>query len=281
MRKFNTVAIIGVGLIGGSIGLALRSRGLAENVIGIGRRQSSLRVARRVGAVTSTTIDIAKGVAEADLVIACTPVGQIVEHVRLAAAACPPGALLTDAGSTKGAITAALDEGLPNGRRFLGGHPLAGSEKTGANHAAADLFEGRVAIITPTRNTRAEDYDALEGFWQSLGSVVIQMSPEEHDRALAVTSHLPHAVAAALAAVLPERLFRLCGSGMLDTTRVAAGDPQLWTQIFLQNRENMATALDQLGGTLVALQTAIRRGDAESLERILTQAKKNRDALGS
>ena len=213
MKRLGNVAIVGVGLIGGSIGLALRQRNLAENVIGIGRRQVSLRIARRVGAITHTTIDLAKGVAQADLVIVCTPVGQIAEHVQEAARHCPEGTLITDAGSTKQQIVAALDNQLPRGCRFLGGHPIAGSEKTGANYAKAELFDGRVAVLTPTKNTRAEDYDLLEAFWQGLGSVVVQMSPEEHDRALAVTSHLPHMAAAALANTITENYFRLAGHG--------------------------------------------------------------------
>ncbi len=169
MKQLDTVAIVGVGLIGGSIGLALRQRNLAKNVVGIGRQQAILRVARRVGAITHTTIDLNKGVAEADLVVVCTPAGRIVEHVRQAAQHCPERTLLTDVGSAKQAIVEALDGGLARGCRFLGGHPLAGSEKTGANNASADLFEGRVAILTPTKNTRAEDFDLLEEFWQSLG----------------------------------------------------------------------------------------------------------------
>ena len=204
MKRLGNVAIVGVGLIGGSIGLALRQRNLAENVIGIGRRQVSLRIARRVGAITHTTIDLAKGVAQADLVIVCTPVGQIAAYVQEAAQHCPEGTLITDAGSTKQQIVAVLDNQLPRGCRFLGGHPIAGSEKTGANYAKAELFDGRVAVLTPTKNTRAEDYDLLEEFWQGLGSVVVQMSPEEHDRALAITSHLPHLAAAALANTIPE-----------------------------------------------------------------------------
>ncbi|MEN6494870.1 MAG: prephenate dehydrogenase [Thermoguttaceae bacterium] len=281
MKRFQTVAIVGVGLIGGSIGLALRQREMAEQVIGIGRRQATLRAARRVGAVSHTTIDVAKGVADAELVIVCTPVGRIVEHVREAAKHCREGALITDAGSTKETIVAALDNSLPRGCRFLGSHPLAGSEKNGPSHANADLFDGRVAILTPTKNTRAEDFDALEEFWSSLGSVVIQMSAADHDRALALTSHLPHAAAVALAATLPETYFRLTGSGFLDTTRLAGGEPELWKQIFAANRANVLAALEKYSEKLNALAAAIRQGDDQALENLLTAAKRNRDALGN
>jgi len=281
MKRFKTVAIVGVGLIGGSIGLALRERGLADQVIGIGRRQPSLRTARRVGAVTNTTIDPAKGVAGAELIVVCTPVGRIVEDVRRAVQCCPEGTLVTDAGSTKLSIVEALDEGLPRGCRFLGSHPLAGSEKAGAAHARADLFEGRITILTPTKNTRAEDFDTLEGFWSSLGAVVIQMSPADHDRALAVTSHLPHVAAAALVRMQPESHFRLASSGLLDTTRIAAGDPALWRQIVALNRDNVLAALEQYQRQLAAFRTAIQQRDEAALENLLSQAKKNRDALGS
>ena len=281
MKPLKNVAIIGVGLIGGSIGLALRQRGLAEHVTGIGRRQVSLRVARRIGAVDTTTTDLAKGVAAADLIVVCSPVGLIAEHALEAARHCPLGTLITDAGSTKATLVAALDGTLPRECRFLGSHPLAGSEKTGPGYASAELFEGRVALITPTKNTRAEDFDVVEQFWQALGSVVVQMSPEEHDKALAITSHLPHLAAAALAATLPERLFRLTGAGLLDTTRIAAGDPALWTQIFLHNRENVLAALDEYGHQLAVLRDALRAAEPATIERLLTAAKKKRDALGS
>jgi prephenate dehydrogenase len=281
MKPLKTVAIVGVGLIGGAIGLALRERKLAERVVGIGRRQESLRIARRVGAVSNTTIDFDKGVAEAELVVVCTPVGRIVEDIRRAAEFCPEGTLITDAGSTKQKIVAAVGDNLPRGCRFLGSHPLAGSEKTGAAFATADLFEGRVAVLTPTKSTRAEDFDLLEDFWQSLGSVVVQMTPEEHDKALAVTSHLPHLAASALASIVPEKFFRLAGAGLLDTTRIAASDSELWLQIFVQNRENILTALEQFGSKLSALHAALRDGGEEEILKILTLAKKNRDALGS
>ena len=281
MKQWDTVAIVGVGLIGGSIGLALRKRNLAKNIVGIGHRQASLRIARQIGAADHTTIDLNKGVADAELVIVCTPVGQIVEHVRQAAHHCPERAMLTDVGSVKQAIVDPLDSGLARGCRFLGGHPVAGSEKTGPANASADLFEGRVAILTPTKNTRAEDFDLLEEFWQSLGSVVVKMTPEEHDQALAVTSHLPHVAAAVLAMTVPEQYFRFCGSGMLDTTRVAAGDPELWRQILSLNRDNVLTALEQYGANLAALHGALRDNNQDELTRFLTLAKKNRDALGS
>jgi len=281
MKQLDTIAIVGVGLVGGSIGLALRQRNLAKNVVGIDRQQAILRVARRVGAITHTTIDLNKGVADADLVVVCTPAGRIVEHVRQAAQHCPERTLLTDVGSAKQAIVAALDGGLARGCRFLGGHPLAGGEKSGANNASADLFEGRVAVLTPTKNTRAEDFDLLEEFWQSVGAVVVQMSPEEHDQALALTSHLPHVAAAVLALAVPEKYFRFSGSGILEMTRLAASNPQLWCQILMLNRDNVLTALEQYGTRLAALHAAVRDGNQDEITRFLTLAKKTRDALGS
>lgn len=281
MKPLSTVAIVGVGLIGGSIGLALRKRNLAQAVVGIGRRTETLRIARRVGALTSTTVELAKGVAEADLIVVCTPVGRIVDDVCAAAEHCRPDTLITDAGSTKRAIVEALDDKLPRGCRFLGSHPLAGGEKTGPGHANADLFEGRVAIITPTRNTRAEDFDMLEDLWSSLGSMVMQMPADEHDRVLALTSHLAHAVAAVLATMVPENFFRLTGAGFLDTTRVAAGDPELWQQVFMANRENLVKVLRQYQGELAGLTSALAAGDEKRLHEILTRAKNNRNALGN
>jgi prephenate dehydrogenase len=281
VKRFGTVAIVGVGLIGGSVGLALRKLGLAERVVGIGRRQTSLRVARRVGAVTNTTIDLTKGVADAELIVVCSPVARIVEHVRTAAEHCPPDTLITDTGSTKQSIVEALDEGLPRGCRFLGGHPVAGSEKAGPSHARAELFDGRVAILTPTQNTQATDYDLLKQLWSELGSVVIQMPAGEHDRAVAMTSQLPHAVAAALAATLPEEYFRLTGSGFQDTSRLAAGSTELWKQIFSLNRDNVLAALALYQEQLAALRDAIGDDDQTALENLLKKAKKNRDALGN
>lgn len=279
MRVWETVAIVGVGLIGGSLGLALRHRKLAGKVVGIGRRQSSLRVARQMGAVDTTTINLSRGVAEAQLIFVCTPVGQIPAHVRQVAEHCPPGALITDVGSTKQLIVESVDGKLPRQCRFLGGHPIAGGERTGPANARADLFEGRVTVLTPTKNTLAEDFDALSELWSQLGAVVVRMSPEEHDRVLAMTSHLPHLVASALAGVLPEELFRFVGTGFLDTTRIAAGSVELWRDIFLQNRQHVEHWLRLFQQRLTQFGQALSRADGETLELLLEEGKRHRDAL--
>jgi prephenate dehydrogenase len=161
----------------------------------------------------------------------------------------------------------------------LGGHPIAGGEKSGAAHADADLFVGRTTVLTPTSHTRAEDFDALEQFWQSLGAFVVSMPAAEHDRALAQTSHLPHVLAAALAESVPESFFHLVGPGLRDTTRVAAGEPELWLPIFSMNRENILAAIEQFGEKLSGLHAALRDGDEAALLQLLTAAKKQRDAF--
>lgn len=281
MTEWDTVAIVGVGLIGGSIGLAIRERGLAKQVVGIGRSQASLRAARRRGAVTRTTLDLNGGVARAALVVVCTPVGRIASDVLASARACPTGTLITDAGSTKGNIVAKLDGQIPDSVDFVGSHPLAGSEKSGPAAASGDLFIGRTAIITPTPKTRREAIEATARFWVALGANVVRMSPAEHDRAVAAISHLPHLVASALAAATPDADLRLAASGWLDTTRVAAGDPELWQQIFDANRPGVLTALERYEKVLSSLRRALERGDAKGLHEILTQAKCKRDALAS
>ena len=280
MQQFDTVAIVGVGLIGGSIGLALRRRGLACTVIGVGRREESLRVAREMSAVTEVTLDLAQGVAEADLAIVCTPVGRIADDVRAVARSCRPGTLITDVGSTKAEIVASVGRSLAPEVRFIGSHPLAGSERNGPAGADADLFVGRVVVVTPDETTRPDDLKALCDFWSGLGARVIRMPAEEHDRALAATSHLPHLVAAALATATPEEMIELTASGWADCTRVASGDPKLWQQIFGSNRQPLLSALARFEGELAALRSAIERQDQPALFKLLAAAKERRDAAG-
>ena len=280
---WKTVAIVGVGLIGGSIGLALRERKLAERVIGVGRRAATLRKAKEIGAVTATTLRLEQGVAEADLVVVATPIAQIVEQIRLAAAACRPGTLFTDAGSTKRTIVRDLEAngGLPDAVRFVGSHPLAGSEKSGPEAATADLFEGRVVVVTPCRATHNGAAADVADFWSSLGATVYLMSPEQHDAAVAATSHVPHLLASLLAGVTPRGDLPLTATGWQDTTRIAAGDPELWTQILLDNRQNVLKSLARFEKTMQRAKRAIERGDAKTLTRLLTEAKAIRDAVGS
>ncbi len=279
--KIGTLTIVGVGLIGGSIGLAARRRGLAGRVVGAGRNAASLERARAVGAIDAASLDLTAAVAEAEVAVFCTPVDRIAEQVLAAAPGCAPGTLLTDAGSTKAAIVGQLDGRLPPGIVFVGSHPIAGSERRGPDHADADLFQGRLTVVTPGPATDPAAVERTVAFWQALGSRVRRMSPEEHDRALAFTSHLPHLLAAALAGALPDGLRDLTATGFRDTTRIAGGDPALWTGIFAQNRTAVLAALEALTDRLQAFRAALEAGDAAALDDLLTQAKKVRDALGS
>ena len=282
---FKTVAIIGVGLIGGSIGLALRKRKLAHRVVGIGRREEMLRKAEDRFAVTDVTTDVAKGVSEADLVVICTPVDQVIQHVVLAAKACGPRTIITDAGSTKAAIVAGAEQALAGGEgawaSFVGSHPLAGSQRTGVEFARDDLFENRTAVVTPTDRTKTEAVETITQFWQALGANVLQMSPDAHDQAVAVTSHLPHLVASALAAATPVENLPLTGGGWQDSTRIAAGDAHLWQQILANNRVHTLNALTRFETLLSEFRQALERNDGPRIARLLAEGKRIRDALGS
>jgi prephenate dehydrogenase len=282
MPTYRKVAIVGVGLIGGSIGLALRQRNLAQQVMGIGRRQSSLDRALACQAIDEAHTELEKGVAGADLVVVATPVAGVADHVCQALEASPEGCLVTDAGSTKNAICAAVEARLPGSAgRFVGSHPLAGDHRTGPEHARGDLLEGKAVVVTPTKSTPAETIAKVEAFWQNLGAQVTQLSPARHDEALAATSHLPHLVASALAAATPEEWLELAATGWADTTRVAAGDPELWTQVLGQNRLAVLEALQRLGGQLEKFEADLLDENWSELRETLQNGKRIRDALGS
>jgi cyclohexadieny/prephenate dehydrogenase len=278
---FDSLCIVGVGLIGGSIGKAALVRKLAGQVVGVGRNRASLEQARESGALSDFTIDLAEGVRDADLVVICTPVDCIVDQARQAALACKQGALLTDAGSTKANIVRDLERQLPEGVSFVGSHPLAGSHKSGPEYASADLFDRRVTIITRTARTDPRAVECISGFWKGLGSEVRFLDPETHDRILAVTSHLPHLAAAALAAMLPADWAPYTATGFRDTTRIAAGDPELWAAIFRENALAMCAGLEQLTTRLEEFRDAILNDDVSALTELLAQGKRGRDALGS
>jgi prephenate dehydrogenase len=276
-----TLTIVGVGLIGGSIGLAARRRSVVGRILGVGRNTESLQRAGAAGAIDEAFLEADAAVHQADVAVFCTPVDLIPEQVLALAPGCRPGTLLTDAGSTKAAIVRHLDGRLPPQVAFVGGHPLAGSEKRGPEHAHPDLFQGRLVVLTPTTHTDPQALARTAEFWQALGARVRSMEPEEHDQALALTSHLPHLLAAALAGILPEALHDLTATGFRSTTRVAAGDPALWTGIFEQNRQALLDSLTILEARLAEFRRALETNDRHRLDDLLTQARRIRDALGN
>jgi cyclohexadieny/prephenate dehydrogenase len=278
--RFEQIAIVGVGLIGGSVGLAAKARGIAGRVAGIGRDEHSLTHALKLGAVDSLSLDLTDGVSGAELVVVCTPVDRIAEFVLNAAPHCRAGTIFTDTGSTKANIVAAVEGKLPQGIAFVPAHPLAGSEKNGVANARADLFEGRLTILTP-REESGQEVARVESFWGALGSRVFRMTPEDHDVILAGTSHLPHAVATALSAVTPIDWLPYSAGGLRDTTRIAGGDPEIWSAIFLDNRAPLLAALSRFTNRIELLQRLLEAGDGAGLRQWLSEAKRVRDALGS
>jgi prephenate dehydrogenase len=280
-REWPTVAIVGVGLIGGSIGLALQSRRLAGRVIGVGRSAASLATARTAKVVTETSLDLEAAAAEADLVVVATDVGTIASLLDRVDEAVRPGTLITDAGSTKASIVAAWEKRRRSRRgRVVGGHPIAGSHKSGPAAADATLFEGRVTVVTPARGTPAADAEAIGGFWAAVGSTVFMMDPKEHDKILAATSHAPHLLAAAIALATPAAARQFAAGGWRDTTRIAAGDPELWADILLDNAAQVAKALARIATGAEKMLAAIESGDRRRLRTLLARAKEERDAVG-
>ena len=273
------VAIAGVGLIGGSIALAVRQGGFDGPIVGIGRNPERLEAARQQGVIDSWVTDPVEAAGNCDLFVFCTPVNLIARGVRSVAAACRPGTLLSDAGSSKDEICRELRTGLPEGVTFIGSHPLAGSEQQGFEHAAGDLYQGRTCVLTPWPETPRGELERLRRFWELLGMQVVTRSPEDHDLALARTSHLPHVAAAALTAILDGGDGPLAATGFRDTTRIAAGDPDLWVAILESNRAAVLVALEKLGGTLDEFRQTLASGDSAGLKKLLQDAKRNRDAL--
>jgi len=276
---FETIAVVGVGLIGGSIALAAKSHGAARIVLGVGRNPGRLEEAQRRGIIDEGTVDLPAAAARADLLVFCSPVDVIAAGVREAARACRPGTLITDAGSVKACLCGDLAQGLLPQVEFVGAHPLAGSEKQGFEHAEARLFEKRICVVTPCGTNSRGAVERISGFWKKLGSRIIEMSPAAHDRALAETSHLPHLVAAALAATLSADNRPLAASGFRDTTRVASGDAELWTAIFLENREQLLASLSRYDALLDRFRQALEQNDTSALKELLKAAKMSRDAI--
>jgi prephenate dehydrogenase len=276
-ERLGTVAIIGVGLIGGSVALALRKRELAAEIVGVGRDRGSLEQIRRQGVIRRGTTSLEEGVAAAEVVVVCTPVNRIPDDVRRVAEAAGPGVLVTDAGSTKRQVVEALERHPRAAGVFVGAHPLAGSERRGAAHASADLFQDKVCVLTPTHRTAPNPLRRARTFWASLGCKLVEMSPADHDEVLAHTSHLPHALAAALAASVPLEWQAMAAGAFRDGTRVAAADTSLWTAVFRDNRGPLLKALGHLQESLDTFKYALMTDDEDAIRRWWEEARRRRN----
>jgi prephenate dehydrogenase len=277
-RTFGTIAIVGVGLLGGSLGRAVKSRGLARRVVGVGRNLARLEEAREAGVIDVASTDIAAA-AGAELVVVCTPVDRLAADVIAAARGVGERGTVTDVGSIKGAIVRDVER-AGAARTYVPAHPLAGSEQAGWEAGSAALFERKLCVLTPIEATDPARVDLVDQMWQGVGMRTARVSPEEHDRLLALTSHLPHVAAAALAALLGDRERSFSSTGFRDTTRIASGDPSVWTPILLGNAAPVRQALGRFERELAALEEALAKGDEAEVTRWLARAKASRDALG-
>ncbi len=287
---FKQAAIIGVGLIGGSLGMILRRKALADHVVGVGRRVENLKTAVTLGAIDRYVADPQEGVRGSDLVILATPVDTYERHLREWAHCLAPGAIVSDVGSVKGILVERSESAMPAGVHFVGAHPIAGKEKTGVAAGSDQLFKGARCILTPTGRTDGTALERVKQLWEETGSILLSMDPHLHDQILGAVSHLPHVVAFALINALAELrdqqlpaldLAGHSGGGLRDTTRIAASSPEMWRDIFLWNRDNVVSYIERYGRALDELKQLIKAGDAAGIEKLLERAKGEREQLNS
>ncbi len=280
------IGLWGMGLLGGAIGLGLKARGHRGRIVGIGRNPARLALAQQLAACDQTTTDPPSVLADLDMLILCVPVDSMLPllsavkpqlHARLA---------ITDVGSCKARLVHEIDALLSDSpARFVGSHPMAGSEKTGVESSTPDLYVNATVAVTPVAGTDASTLARVVALWEHLGARVLPLVPELHDRLVAVTSHVPHVVSALLCEILARRepedrpYHRMIGNGFLDTTRVAAGDAIMWRDILLHNRDEIAAGLFELRDQIDAVLAAMRHGDALVLERLLEHAAAVRKGL--
>ena len=287
--QIRNITILGVGLIGGSLGLALKAKGFRGEITGLGRRMQTLDIALERGAVDNATTDFYAGIHEADLVVIGTPVDLIPEMVQRIAEiwlSDPRPLLITDVGSIKGQVVEAIEGFLtaPD-LHFIGSHPMAGSEQASVAAARADLFDGAKCIVTPTDNTHPQALKLVTGLWQSVDTQVCYLSPTEHDLLIAGASHLPHLIASILTNTVGDigndkaKALDFAATGFRDTTRIAAGSPQLWRAIFMQNASALLPMIDATIKNLDEFKALLENRDDVEIERLLAHAKTLRDTL--
>ena len=283
--RIECAAIVGVGLIGGSFGMALKKRRLADKVIGVGRNPERLQRAVDLGAVESWVTDLESGVREADLIYVSTPVGLELDFIRRIVRYAKAGCVITDAGSTKAEICRGADDLMKEGISFVGGHPMAGSESVGVDAANPDLFVNAAYVLTPTKDTNPDALALVHGLAEGIGSRIIVMDPESHDRCAAVISHLPHLIAAALVSLAQSQsltdpqVFDLIAGSFRDMTRVASSSPVLWRDICLTNPEAIQSVAETFKRLLDEGVKLIQSGDGDAFEKWFASAKEVRDSL--
>jgi len=273
------VTIVGLGLMGGSLGMAIRRRHLAREVVGYSRTSKTLAQAKRRGAIDRGVADLRRAVQGAQLVVLATPVDTIVPLAQRLAPHLPAGGVITDVGSTKGQIVRALERSLPRTIAVVGAHPLAGSERQGIAAARATLFDGTACIVTATRRTNRRALRTVTRFWNAIAHRVVIMEPRRHDALLAATSHLPHLLAFALMGSTDDAALALAPRSFLDATRVAKSSPELWDDIMLSNRAAIVESMRRFDRQWRALRTWLMRGNRPALRALMTRAKAKRDAL--
>jgi cyclohexadieny/prephenate dehydrogenase len=277
---FRRVAMIGIGLVNGSLALVMRREGLADEIVACARTGATLDRARALGLADRTTTVPRDAVAGADLVVLGTPVGACGPVAEAMAPGLAPGTIVTDVGSLKAEVIRAVVPHLPDPSRFVAAHPVAGTEHSGPEAAFATLFERRHCILTPIEDTDPEAVRVVAGLWRAAGSMVEIMTPEHHDRVLAITSHLPHLIAYTIVATVADleqhlqaEVLRYAAGGFTDFTRIAASDPIMWRDVFLHNREAVLEMLGRFTEDLAALQRAIRWGEGDKLEDLFTRTR--------
>ncbi len=283
---FDKIALIGIGLIGGSIALEARKRGLARTIVAATRSAETAATANRLKLTDHCGRDIAAAVKDADLVIVCTPVGACGPAAKAMAPALKPGAIVSDVGSVKQTVIADMAPHLPKTVHFVPAHPVAGTEHSGPEAAIHDLFQGRWCILTPLPDSDAKAVDRLQAFWEALGSNVNRLDPANHDRVLAITSHLPHLIAYTIVGTaddlgghLNSEVLKYSAGGFRDFTRIAASDPTMWRDVFMNNREAVLEVLQRFQEDLFYLQRAIRWGEGDKLFDLFTRTREIRRAL--
>jgi len=272
---FKKVVIIGTGVIGGSLGLALKKKHLAGQITGLSRRKENARLSKKKGAIdlVSTSLDAVK---DADLVILATPIDAIIDIGLKISKIIKKNCIVIDVGSSKENIVSKLSRVIPN---FVGCHPLAGSEKKGAANLEPGIFIGSICVITPNAKTNKNTLNKVKSLWKKLGSKIRMLSPKKHDQILASTSHLPHAIAFSLLGSIPKEFLSISSGGLNDTTRIASSDTDLWNQIFLSNRDNLLASLSSFQTELGSLKSALENKNQKLLTKILTAAKEKRKKL--